>query len=256
MGLPSNSSFVERLDGIRPAECCSSITEWKQDWYQPTYVGPRYGAKHKILFIGLDRGSGVGRCHSVGSWQREVYHGKRNGDPLNPHFNGCVQTAAAILRMPCVGSCSGFCINKDPQECVLSYFAQTNCVKCAPPGKKEMAFQNTDRISRCLGSNIFREIEVLQPDVIVLQGKNLRSGHIHNDFGEQLKNGGWGDSLSTDDTSVKLIRWERRTLADRWPSILLELRHPSARGKFTWKNQWERDVLPTIPKVHTLLERP
>jgi hypothetical protein len=84
---------------------------------------------------------------------------------------GCVSTAGALLSIACESECGSACRLKPSSECALTYFAQTNTVKCTPP-KSGMAFVAERRIAACMAKNLFSEIELLQPEVIVLHGRS------------------------------------------------------------------------------------
>lgn len=252
------TNLLSRLDSIRPSSCCSDLPA---ACYYPAYVGPHYGDRTKILFVGLDSGTsdGIGQPMTAKDWQSFVYsdgYRKREDNKTNvawnAHYRGCVKTASTILRMACESECGSVCRVKPSSECVLSQFAQTNAVKCAPP-KSGMAFVAKHRIAPCMAKNLFGEIGVLQPDVIVLQGKNRNSGHIHKDFERELTAGNWGTLAAVEESLVRTVTWSRGLMTGR-KTVLALFSHPSAKGKSNFKNAWFREILPSIPKIHALLE--
>ena len=256
----SERDLLSRLDSIRPLACCSDLPE---SCYRPAYVGPHYGERTKILFVGLDSGTSgtddVPKALTAREWQCRVFsdgyrkqEGKKRNESWNDHYRGCVRTASAILGMACESECSSACRVKPSSECALSYFAQTNAVKCAPPNSG-MAFVAGHRIQHCMPKNFFGEVEVLQPDVIVLQGRDRRSGHIHKDFERELTSENWGSLAIEEESLVGAITWTRGKLAGR-KTVLALFSHPSARGKSNFANAWVREILPSIPKIHALLE--
>lgn len=243
-----------QLDLIRPSPCCSDLPE---ACYCPAYVGSLYGTKTKILFVGLDAGTsleeGFPKTYKTKDWAKsigECYREPRN-TTWDPLYRGCVRAAGAILGMNCQDTCVDACRIKPSSECVLSYFSQTNAVKCVPP-KKGKDFYSQDRIVECMGKNLFAEIEVLQPDVIVLQGKNRRTGHIHEDFVHELKIANWGSLSIAEENLLGTIEWARGKLCGR-KTVLALFTHPSARGKLNFSNTWSSEVLPVVPKIHALL---
>jgi hypothetical protein len=252
------ANILAELDSIRPTSCCSGLPP---ACYCPAYVGPHYGDKTKILFIALDAGTsdGVENPMTAKEWQSSIFIGgyreKQLGksNPWNAHYRGCIKTASAILKIPCESECDVACRIKAPSECALAYFAQTNVVKCVPP-KKGMRFEAEDRIARCMPLHVFREIEPLQPDVIILQGRNRGTGHIQEDFQREIVTGQWGTLAMDDGDLVGTITWTRGLMAER-KTVLASFAHPSARGKSNLKNSWTQQVVPSIPKIHALLEQ-
>jgi hypothetical protein len=209
----------------------------------------------------LDSGTsdGISKPLIAEEWQSSVFsdsyrkqEGKKRNKAWNAHYRGCVRTASAILKMACESECGTACGLKPSSECVLTYFAQTNAVKCAPP-KSGMAFAAEHRIATCMATNLFGEVAVLQPDVIVLQGRNRNSGHIHKDFERELATGDWGTLAIDEGSLVGTITWSRGPMTGR-NTILSLFSHPSAKGKSNFKNTWLREVLPSIPKIHALLD--
>jgi len=247
-----------KLDLIRPSSCCSDLPA---ACYRPAYVGPQYGQKARILFVGLDSGTsdGIPEPLAAKEWQRAVFtegyrkqQGANGNWAWNAHYRGCVKTASAILRMTCESECGTRCILKPTSECALSYFAQTNAVKCAPP-KVGMSFIAEHRIATCMAANLFTEVDVLRPDVVVLQGRNHNSGHIHEDFQRELIAGKWGELAIELDSLVGIITWSRGEMAGL-KTVLATFIHPSAKGKSSFKYTWLSEVLPSVPRIHGLLE--
>jgi hypothetical protein len=245
-----------RLDSIRPSSCCSDLSE---HCYCPAYVGPLYGTKTRILFVGLDSGTsleeGFPKTYQAKGWSDSVLGYRQQGEKRtrtwNPHYRGCVRTADAILKMDCEPACEYACRAKPLSACVLPYFSQTNAVKCVAP-KKGMAFYAHNRIVECMGRNLFAEIEVLQPEVIVLQAKNRGSGHIHEDFIRELERAKWGCLSVDEENLVGTIAWTRGQLTGR-KTVVAFFSHPSALGKKHFKYTWGQEILPSIPKIHALL---
>jgi len=250
------ADLLSRLDLIRPSTCCSELPA---NCYRPAYVGPHYGDGAKILFVGLDSGTSDGATKPITTkeWQSLVFSGYRKQEdkkasaPWNAHYRGCVRTASAILKMACESECGSACRHKPASECVLAYFAQTNAVKCAPP-KRGMKFAAESSIKTCVETNLFAEIEILQPDLIVLQGRNKKSGHIHKDFEHELELRHWGTLAIDEESLVGTITWTNGSMRGR-KTVLAQFSHPSAKGKSNFKNAWLGEILPSMPKIHALL---
>jgi hypothetical protein len=102
------NGISSELDAIRPSQCCSDLPD---NCYRPAYVGPNYGGKTKILFVGLDPGTsatdGVPKTLTAQEWQRWVFfdgyrkQASKKNESWNGHYRGCVRMASALLRMAC-----------------------------------------------------------------------------------------------------------------------------------------------------------
>ena len=115
-----------------------------------------------------------------------------------------------------------------------------------------MKFGAEQRITACMAMNLFGEIELLQPDVIVLQGRNRKSGQIYNGFERELQRAKWGSVTIDEEGLMGTITWTRGQLNGR-KTVLVRLAHPSARGKSNFSSAWVREIRPSIPKIHALL---
>lgn len=235
------------LDAIRPQQCCSPDLD-VLTCYRPAYVGPEYaGAKPRIMFVGLDPGTGERDNPTVAlsaeSWAGQIFEGKRNGhDRLDDHYKGCVRAAGWLLGKDCEHCRSiGFCSVKTPRECSLAQFCQTNAVKCAPM-KKGKEFVGAKRIKNCLPIGVVREIEVLRPNIIICQG---RRNHMKGIFLHFVQANG---SASIDFKSEFIGTVEWNSQAWKGHSALAFLRHPS-RGPNT---DWELTRLPALKMLARL----
>lgn len=241
--------ICELLDAIRPSDSCSKGFPCTIGNYCPPYVGPLYDQRSpRVLFVGLDPGS-FGKdeetekrwraCASSAEQLRNcilsVYAEK--SELFNAHYRGCVRVAATLLGMVCSCGCQKNCSRQPRENCVLSYFAQTNAVKCNE-GTGGMAFKSSQlRLIRpCMEANLLSELKLLQPDYIVLQGRNNATGHIHMDFCRLL--GAAPDEL------VRVIQ-----VPGGKQAVLIALLHPSARGKFSLSVTWEPKVLPMLQRA-------
>jgi len=93
---------------------------------------------------------------------------------------------------------------------------------------------------------MLREILILRPHVIVLQGRNQGTGHIHEDFKKLAETCGTWEM--TDNQLLSLVRWRDWSFS----SIVASFRHPS-RGNLS--RDWERIIRPAIARAREVLGR-
>jgi hypothetical protein len=204
-----------------------------------TYVGPGYAAAPvKILFIGLDTGADsqsydlLQRRAGILDWYKT--------NNWNQHYSGCIKVAGYILDSECLQRCASRCTPQEAQECVLHLFGQGNAVKCVPVGAAGMDFNNRPRISGCLPL-MFEEIQVLRPQVVVLQGRN----DLHEPFFTGLSESG-GKRERTKRDFISVVTWPNGV--ER--SIVVSLNHPS-HGHL--QKDWEPDIIPALDEARRLL---
>lgn len=214
-----------------------------------TYVGPAYDASRvRILFVGLDQGLGV-------NWNplETLRQYRDDRKSWNLHYIGCVRVAAEIVNSECRVKCQKKCSTFSEGECALCQFAQGNAVRCVEAQKKSMRFHSEKRIHKCLPL-LFEQIGILRPDVIVLQGRN-KSGHIHEDFKKELREGAWGLLEITEAEVVGRVTWHRFGIFTG-PTVIAFLLHPSARGRHSFIKNWSSETVPAIQRIRSLLTGP
>lgn len=202
-----------------------------------TCVGTAYtSSKVRILFVGKDHGWD---CMSRDARQSQEWFEAEYREPKNRlwtsdhnrHLRRCVSMAAEILGSGCHSECDKKCGLKPRTDCVLCLFAKGNVVRCVEKEKRAMPCTSGPRIRACI-RYLFRQLRILKPDVIIVQGRNKGSGHIHMDFRNELAN--WG-RLNIDDGEVTgTAIWKK---FDGWngSTQIAFFVHPSARGRSSGK---------------------
>lgn len=217
--------LYSQLDEVRPQSCCSGLS--LDDCYTPVYVGPSYpGSKKKILIVSLQSKTSVSHWVPEPTTKRwserlfEEWHGSKP-EPRNRHIPGCIWQSAILPQLDCETLCGSCCSGKEPEVCALANFAQTNAVKCVQ-AKENPEFKDKHLIQRCMKQNLFREIEVLKPDAILLQGHDN-----HRGFLKEIKEQEYGH-LEMRSDNVAAVKWN----FPRWTgrSVVAFLKHPSALG--------------------------
>lgn len=185
------------------------------------------------MFVGLDSGTYIsrwaGKRATAATWSELVFSDRRGENPekFNAHFSGCVRATAILLTLSCEAQCKKQCSNKSLETCALANFAQTNAVKCVER-KDKSEFRARHRIQQCIKQNLFGEIEVLKPGIVVLQGRN-KQGHIHGDFFREIEAQKCGRlKLPHEHENVEVVDWDLPKWTGR--SVVACLMHPSARG--------------------------
>lgn len=233
-----NSELLAKLDGTGHCDPCEHA-----GFYCHTYLGPRYGCDScvRLLIVGLDHGNGR-RTESAAERRRGIINYREGGTEWNFHYQGCIRVSGLIFGSDCAEHCQARCARKPESECTLLHFAQANAVRCSK-ATGGMAFNRGNRVSDCI-SLLFSEVQLLRPDVIVLQGRNRRSGHIQVDFKtEACQRGEWTD---TSDEHVSRIMWRGADCS----TVILSLRHPS-RGWLV--RDWGPIIVPAVRRALALL---
>jgi uracil-DNA glycosylase len=222
---------------------CASCDQLAAKHYCHTYIGPRYGKSTRVLIIGLDHGQDY--TENASDRQKQILHYRQvESIPmgLNQHYRGCVLVAAETLGFRCATECARRCSFKAEEECALLHFAQGNAVKCTAGGEG-MTFRRQERIRECFPL-MLGEIQILRPHVIVLQGRNQGTGHIHEDFKKLAETCGTWEM--TDNELLRVVRWGDWSFS----SIVASFRHPS-RGYQS--RDWEPIIRPAIARARELL---
>jgi hypothetical protein len=246
---------LEQLPPSDGADCRCGVTK---PTCCATYVGPMYSAASvPILFVGLDGGQPWDAEHHFfdaktvqDSILRGYTHEKRG---WNPHYKGCVRVAAEILGLACKSDCPQRCAGNEGTTCALNCFAQGNAVRCVRLDSKGMTFESQARVQKCLPF-LFQQFGILKPKVIVLQGRNVGNGLIHDSFKRELQEGKWGKLLGEESNCVQLIEWHRYSEFSG-PTILASLRHPAARGRQSLLKSWRSHFAPAIEVIREFLLR-
>lgn len=180
------------------------------------HVGSNYGEPFKVLIVSLDRGK---EAENIDNRTKEI-EGLRE-EVLNPHMKGTLATLKVIL--------SDVKVNEDVE--LFRQFAMINAAKCCIGLNMNQApwrfFKNCMDYTR-------GEIEILEPDVIITQGRRAADvfGLLYPDLkdkGEWYKRKG---EISLNNKKV----------------LVTCFAHPSARGN-KWKNEWKRFVKEGLPKI-------
>ena len=130
------------------------------------YIGVDYGkaviagVRCRILVIAMDQG-GFGEAEGLTFAERQSDWFEAFRSRVNAHTGG---TSLIIQRLADNNS-------SDNTEPVLSAFAHTNSVKCAPKKETEwMKSESTAIMRKCCRNHLERELEILKPDLIITEG--------------------------------------------------------------------------------------
>ena len=221
-----------------------------------TYIGPRFGNRERLLFVGLDHGKpdDPNVCLDVEKRQEQIIWRRTGqseaGKPLkwNPHYQGCVWTASALFGMDCLdeSNCKLACKSKEErgdEDCALLHFVQANVIKSVPRRKENMTFDQDEIIGKSIPS-LMDEIEKIRPTVVVVHGKK-----IHGPLKAALR------LALVDEISEHEHFWEvswtaRRAGGKPLRTCFAFFRHP-ARG---WLSRdWTGIIKPTICEIRATL---
>lgn len=149
-------------------ECKKGIGKNPKLFSDKALVGKNYGGKYdgefeipKIVFVGLE-----GLC------KHKKVDIPGTDKPYNPHYKG-VRYVLAYLLSPFVGMERPDSVLKRKLKdyvATTEYFALLNCYKCAF-GNDPKGRPHTSPMEENCPEILFREIEILEPDIVVFQAK-------------------------------------------------------------------------------------
>ena len=139
-----------------------------------SYIGPRFGERERLLFVGLDhaRPDDPNVCLDLQARREQILDRRKSGDKWNGHYKGCIWTASRLFGLDCHSRCKAACQNQPESECALLHFCQANVVKSVPRINANMRFTQRGIIKKSI-PELIQEIEQIRPTVIVLQGVPL-----------------------------------------------------------------------------------
>lgn len=209
----TDQELLKQLDGLRPEQCCCSDLGLDISGYCPAYVGSCYvHAKTRILFVGLapkDADAATPSSVDRREGMRNLF--QTHGKTWNPHLEGCLHVVSEIVKLDCRLDCctSKKCYLRPESRCAFSFLAHTNAVKCFA-GKRGSRYTAGSKPARtCLSAITLKEIKMLKPEMVILQGAEACTG-----FGQYLStcglrawDGAYGAILKLDRQSGVSCRW-------------------------------------------------
>lgn len=178
-------------------ECKKGISEDCTIRFDKAKVGSKYGENSeipKIVFVGLE---GLNGHQGIKKTETDCCY--------NPHYKGVRYVLAYLL--------SSYFSKERPdsvlKDCLkdyvdtMEYFSLLNCYKCAF-GKKTKGRPHSEAMRENCQEILFREIEALEPDIVVFQVKDESKRpkdfvkKLENNFGENSPIYGNTESEDTD----------------------------------------------------------
>lgn len=180
--------FEKCKEGIQPCECKFASDK--------ALVGLRYGSDEKIpkiVFVGLERlrKTAISVVKDIEETNTTVY---------NPHYKGVRYVAAYLF--------SGIAGTEPPKDALkknlihysdtLEYITLINCYKCAFSQKSQGLPHSQEMRDNCQDI-LFKEIEALEPDILVIQIKTNRPTNLETKLAKYhffAENNICGDSVT------------------------------------------------------------
>ena len=196
-------------------------------------IGFRYGEKTKIVVVSLDCGGG-GKANIADRTQGIIDH------LYNPHMKGTLYCTSMLLNLFEFQTKEPWKEwgevwkgkNKSVVDQAIPFFAMTNSCKCCRKGSTKQL--ETEYYKQCSEYKL-KEIEILEPDIVIFQGKNALVGCEFSDI-EELKGQDMFDYL-------KIITINKKTM------FAIKSIHPSARGRHSQKvKDFMNQIFPEIVK--------
>lgn len=167
-------------------------------------VGKKYGNGKvpKIVFIGLE---GLTNKELEGiDVYKQIIEPSNSAD--NPHYMGVRYVLAYLLSeflnksKPCDAQLNT--LNRDEYIQTIEYFTLLNCFKCAfHPNKKSSKMSRTKAMKKNCQEILLREIEILEPDILVIQVKTDRPWDLEENINIKFGEGTAGEHLDGDSTT-------------------------------------------------------
>ncbi len=196
-------------------------------------IGNRYGEKTKIVVVSLDCGGG-GKADIADRTQGIIEH------LHNPHMKGTLYCTSMLLNFIDFNS-------EDPWgrwsdewkqnigefiDQAIPFFAMTNSCKCCRIGSTtQLAIEYYEQCSEYK----LKEIEILEPDIVIFQGKNAIVGCEFTDI-EELK-------------GLKISEYLKNITLNGKTMFAIKSIHPSARGRHYKKVKFfMNQIFPEIVK--------
>lgn len=196
-------------------------------------IGNRYGEKTKIVVVSLDCGGG-GKANIADRTQGIIDH------LYNPHMKGTLYCTSMLLNLFEFQTKEPWKEwgevwkgkNKSVVDKAIPFFAMTNSCKCCRKGSTaQLAIEYYEQ---CYEYKL-NEIEILEPDIVIFQGKNALVCCEFSDI-EELKGQDMFEYL-------KKITVKEKTM------FAIKSIHPSARGKHYQKvYEFMNKIFPEIVK--------
>jgi hypothetical protein len=183
----------------------------------------------RILFVGYDYGN---CCATLEQRRRSIQC--LSGPDLNksPHYKGIVKVMMEIFQCKC-----GSEADTGSWRPLLKRMSQTNATRCCAPKEGRMGCNTTEGMRTNCWPHFKKEIELLQPTIIVFHGAALKDSFLHNlDSAERR-------TLCSSELSehCQHVTWE--SFPAPFKSFLLFFNHPG-HGQFG--RQWDTKVLPVL----------
>ncbi len=165
-------------------------------------VGKKYGSGKvpKIVFVGLE---GLPNEEPEGAnVYKPIIAPSHSAD--NPHYMGVRYVLAYLL--------SGFCNKNKPRDAsaavldkyrqTIDYFALLNCYKCAfYRNEQSSKLSRTKAMKKNCQEILLREIEILKPDILVIQVKTDRPTDLEENIITRFGGGLKGELLDGNSTT-------------------------------------------------------
>jgi hypothetical protein len=198
----------------------------------------RFGDRElRLLFVGIDRGNQPGSLIRLREDIQE-YPGK-----LNCHYRGIVKVLMEVFQVTCVAE-----KDEGRWKPLLRRMAQTNLTRCCAPKHGKMRTNQTATMVNNCWAHFKKELEVLQPTVILFHGKRLLRPFLESLRIERLV----PSPLTAESKGLCYeVAWSN--FERPFCSTLLFFNHPSPPySPYNFGSQWESKVLPMIAKLRDL----
>jgi hypothetical protein len=204
-----------------------------------SFIGRQFGEGFRLAVVGMDHGDRETANFADRRKGIEDAYQPRGAGWLNPHYQGTVKVAAAVLGS---ADCAGCAENAKCQRsrgvaCVIDRIAQPNVVKCVPVTQEGRQSKATATMWGNCAHHLVAELRLLRPELVIFLGADARWA-VPNAIQPEVL-----------DAIEGIEDRNGQPALYNWPALnmhLLFLCHPSSRPRTLFDREWDKTGLAAL----------
>ncbi len=238
--LLSDGTFIcDSFDQCRASRCGFPFYEG-----QMSHVGKHYdlevsGRPTRIVVVGQEYGHRPSCVDLVHRSEMIADSANARFNRRNPHMRGTTSLLRLLLGREPGKDKEGERLLQALDSHIFDGFALVNYLLCSALQKSRKARGNSSQtMRRNCASHFIRTLEILEPTVVIVQGKGIRQWMTH------------ALQLPKRASTAEIVDIDRRSMD------LINFTHPAAFGKLNWGNLSSEYLKDTVaPTIKTLLSK-